>query len=85
MPLDKDNAEHRQMSNNYDDKYGGQALYNKAVRPIVHGTYHAGRFINSGNSEEWARAKDQYSNIGTGQTQTEYLQQHREEAKKNQK
>ena len=75
MPLDKDNAELGQISNNYDDKYAEQG---KAVRPIIHGTCHAGRSINSGNSEEWARPKDQYSTSGTSQPQAEYLQKHRE-------
>ena len=29
----------------------------------MHGTYHAGRAVTSGNGEEWARAKDQYSKV----------------------
>lgn len=81
MPLDKDNASHRGLSNDLDKKYCGQGWYDKAVRPVIHGTYHTGRFVNSGNAEEWARAKDQYSKIGSGQTQTEYLKAHRESKK----
>lgn len=78
MPIDKDNPKHRGVSNNLDSKYGGKAWYDCAARPIIHGTYHAGRYINSGNEEEWARAKDQFSKVGTGQTQTEYLKAHRD-------
>lgn len=83
MPLDKDNASHRNFSNNLDAAHGGKAWYDLAARPVIHGTYHAGRFCNSGNAEEWARAKDQFSAVGSGQTQAEYLKVHREaEAKK---
>merc|ERR1712112_626796 len=81
MPLEKDNPGHRNVSNNLDNKYKDSAVWNKVVRPVVHGTYHTGRAVTSGNTEEWARAKDQFSKVGTGQTQTEYLKQHREEAK----
>lgn len=78
MPLDRDNMGHRNFSNNLDSAHTGKAWYDLAARPIVHGAYHAGRFVNSGNPEEWARAKDQFSKFGTGQTQTEYLKAHRE-------
>lgn len=81
MPLDKDNPSHRGFSDNLDNKYSGQSWYDKAARPIIHGTYHAGRYLNSSNPEEWARAKDQFCSVGTGQTQTEYLKAHREQAK----
>lgn len=77
MPLDKDNKSHRDFSVKLDDKYSGGATYDKFVRPVIHGTYHAGRFINSGNPEEWARSKDQFSKVGTGQQRTEYLAEHR--------
>lgn len=80
--MDKDNSNHRDMSNNLDKKYCGQSWYDKAARPIIHGTYHTGRYLNSGNAEELARAKDQFSCVGTGQTQTEYLKAHRDAQKK---
>jgi len=81
MPLEKDNPKHRDTSNKMDVKYKDSAVWNKVARPVVHGTYHAARFVNSGNSEEWARAKDQFSKVGSGQTQTDYLAQHRAKAK----
>lgn len=82
MPLDKDNSGHRAMSNNLDTKFSGQGWYDKAARPVIHGTYHAGRFVGSGNPEEWARAKDQFCCVGSGQSQTEYLKAHRDAQKK---
>ena len=44
-------------------RHSGDRRYDKAVRPVVHGTYHTARAISSGNGEEWARAKDQYSKV----------------------
>lgn len=82
MSLEKDNPKHRNFSNNLDAKFSGKALYDKAVRPIMHGVYHAGRSATSLNSAEWARAKDQFCTVGTGQSQTDYLKAHQEAAKK---
>merc|ERR1711915_900938 len=62
-------------------QYKDSATWNKVVRPVVHGTYHTARSLRSSNPEEWARAKDQFSKVGTGQTRTEYLAQHRAQAK----
>lgn len=78
MPLDKDNVSHRDFSSYLDSKYSGKAWYDNAARSIIHGTYHAGRYSISKNGEELARAKDQFSKFGSGQTQTEYLKAHRE-------
>ena len=39
-------------------------MYDKYVRPVVHGVYHAARGIKSGNRAEWDRAKDQFSKVG---------------------
>lgn len=78
MPLEKDNPSLRDMSNKLDAAHCGKAWYDKAVRPIIHGTYHAARALGSSNAEEWARAKDQYGTFGTGQSQTEYLKAYRE-------
>lgn len=79
MPLDKDNQSHRGMSNNLDAKYCGKPFYDKVARPVIHGTYHAGRYVANGlNPEELARSKDQFSKFGTGQSQTDYLKAHRE-------
>lgn len=77
LGLDKDNPSHRNLSNQLDAKCGDSGVYNKIVRPVVHGTYHAARFVNSGNPEELARAKDQISKFGTGQQHTDYLKAHR--------
>lgn len=86
MPLDKDNPSHRNLSEKLDDKFSGNALYDKGVRPLVHGGYHAGRYLNSGNPEEWARTKDQLSKVGTGEQRTDYLNEHRAlQADKNKK
>ena len=63
MPLDKDNPGHRATSDKWDAKYGGGPIYDRVTRPIVHGTYHAGRYLRSGNAEEWARSKDQFSKV----------------------
>lgn len=84
MPLDKDNRTHRNFSDKLDDKFCGGAKFDKVVRPVLHSTYHAARFVNGGcgNPEEWARAKDQLSKLGTGQKRTEYLEQHRALQKK---
>ncbi|XP_055321019.1 uncharacterized protein LOC129577636 [Sitodiplosis mosellana] len=81
MPLDKDNAGHRDFSNRLDAKFTGNSFYDKAARPIIHGAYHAGRYVRSSNPEEMARAKDQFSKFGTGQSQTEYLAVYREQQK----
>lgn len=79
MPLDKDNSSHRGFSNNLDAKYGGNPLYDKVARPVIHGTYHAGRYVGNGlNPEELARSKDQFCTFGTGQSQSDYLKAHRE-------
>lgn len=95
MPLEKDNPSHRAISIKLDDSLSGKGWYDKAVRPIVHGTYHACRALPkidiekhgedllptvtiNNNKEEWARAKDQYSKVGTGQSQTEYLKIYRD-------
>lgn len=72
LDLDPDNPDHRRISNELDAEYRGEEWYDKVMRPIIHGTYHTGRFMNSGNKEEWSRAKDQYSKFGTGQTNSEY-------------
>lgn len=85
MPLDKDNAGHRNLSDQLDAKFGGKSFYDKVERPIIHGAYHAGRYVRSSNPEEWARAKDQFGKFGTGQSQTEYLQKHREQVQREQK
>lgn len=78
--LDPDNASHRSFSNNLDERFKDSGAYNRFARPVIHGTYHAGRFaFNGGNQEEWARAKDQFSKFGTGQQQTEYLKAHRQQ------
>ena len=77
MPLDKDNAGHRDLSNQLDAKFCGNGFYDKVARPIIHGAYHTGRYVRSSNPEELARAKDQFSKFGTGQSQTEYLKAHR--------
>ena len=64
MPLDKDNQSHRQTSDNWDARFGGSSWYTHAARPVIHGVYHAGRFVTGGgNPEEWARAKDQFSKV----------------------
>ena len=67
MPLDKDNASHRSLSDKLDAMPRGplnQAMYERFDRPIIHGVYHAGRFVTGGgNPEEWARAKDQFSKV----------------------
>lgn len=77
MPLEKDDPDDRARSDRWDEKYGGNPLYDKAARPIIHSVYHAGRAVKYDNPEEWAQAKDQLSKFGTGQSQTEYLQAHR--------
>ena len=79
--LDKDNPQHRGWSNKLDNKFGGGPIYEKAVRPVIHGGYHAGRYVSSRNPEEWARSKDQFSKVGTGQQRTDYLKAHREQKK----
>ena len=67
MPLDKDNASHRSFSDKLDAMSRSpidQAIYEGVQRPIIHGVYHAGRFVTGGgNPEEWARAKDQFSKV----------------------
>ena len=64
MPLDKDNPNHRKTSEDLDARFGDSAVYTKAVRPVVHGVYHAGRYVFNGrNPEEWARSKDQFSKV----------------------
>lgn len=75
--LDPDNKSHRGFSNSLDRRFGNNRLYNNFARPVVHGAYHAGRFVNSRNPEEWARSKDQFSKFGTGQQQSDYLRAHR--------
>ena len=82
MPLEKDNAAHRGISNNLDAKYGGGTMYEKLVRPVMHGVYHTARGIGSGNTQEFARAKDQFSKVGTGQQRSDYLKAHQEAATK---
>lgn len=77
--LDKDNPSHRSASNNLDERFKNSGAYNRFARPVIHGTYHAGRFVNSRNPEEWARAKDQFSKFGTGQQRTDYLKAHRQQ------
>ncbi|KAL5254365.1 hypothetical protein ACHWQZ_G013973 [Mnemiopsis leidyi] len=71
--LEKDNPSHRSLSDKLDKKHGGKPLYEKFVRPVVHGVYHAARGIKSGNGAEWDRAKDQFSKVGSGQQRTDYL------------
>ena len=68
----------RGFSDRLDNSFGGGPIYEKAVRPVIHGVYHAGRGLESGNAAEIARAKDQFSKIGTGEQRTEYLKAHRE-------
>ena len=67
MPLDKDNASHRSLSDKLDAVPRTpmeQAGYETLTRPIIHGVYHAGRYLTGGgNPEEWARAKDQFSKV----------------------
>ena len=82
MPLEKDNAKHRSMSNNMDNKHSGKGWYDKGVRPVIHGAYHAGRCVTSGNQAECARAKDQFSKVGSGQQRTDYLKAHGNAGKK---
>lgn len=77
LDLDPDNPEHRKISDDLDAKYIGEEWYDKVFRPIIHGTYHTGRFVNSGNKDEWSRAKDQYSKFGTGQTNFEYYKEYK--------
>lgn len=75
--LDPDNPSHRSLSNRLDDRFANSRLYNNYARPVIHGTYHAGRYVGGRNPEEWARAKDQFSKFGTGQQRTDYLRAHR--------
>ncbi len=86
MPLEKDNPKHRDWSNTLDEKYGDNKAYTHVVRPIVHGAYHAARYADGGfnNEAEWSRAKDQFSRIGTGQNQTEYLKAHQQQQQQQQ-
>ena len=66
MPLDKDNPDHRNFSDRLDALPRSPmdaAIYNRFQRPIIHGVYHAARFVSSGNPEEWARSKDQFSKV----------------------
>ena len=60
MPLDKDNPGHRAFSDWMDGKMEGGRIYDRVTRPIVHGAYHAGQYMASGNDEKWARSKDQF-------------------------
>ena len=83
MSLDKDNKAHRNISDKMDATCGGGTIYEKAARPLVHGAYHAARGAYSGNDAEFARAKDQFSKVGTGEQRTEYLKAHQEGQKKN--
>lgn len=86
MPLPKDNPIDRGRSDKWDAEHGGKWWYEKAARPVVHGVYHAARgaglIEDTPNYEDLVRAKDVFSAIGTGQTQTEYLKIYREEQKK---
>ncbi len=82
MPLEKDNPSHRSFSNKLDSKFGGGPIYERVTRPLIHGTYHAARAIDSGNAAEWARAKDQYSALGKGQPRPEYLKEYKAGEKK---
>ena len=70
----------RGFSDRLDNSFGGGPIYEKAVRPVIHGVYHAGRGFESGNAAEIARAKDQFSKIGTGEQRPEYLKAHQEAA-----
>lgn len=79
--LVKDHPDHRNFSNYLDEKLEGRPLYEKGARPLIHGTYHAGRSILYQNEAEWARAKDQYSAVFTGQPRTEYLKAYKEQNK----
>lgn len=69
------------MSDKLDQKFKNNPLYEKFARPAIHGAYHAGRYVKRGNPEEWARAKDQLSKVGTGQQRTDYLNAHRNQKK----
>jgi len=80
--LERDNPSHRGWSNTLDNKFEDSKFDQEYARPSIHGTYHAGRYLGSGNSAEWARAKDQFSKIGTGEQRTDYLRQHNAQQKK---
>lgn len=76
--MQEDNPRHRALSDRLDDELTGNRFYDRAIRPIIHGSYHAARFFGyqaqqSNDPEEWARSKDQFSKIGSGQAQTHYL------------
>lgn len=76
--LDPDNESDRGLSDKLDGMFEGNPGYERFDRPLIHGTYHAARYLFNGqNPEEWARAKDQYSKFGTGQQRTEYLEAYR--------
>ena len=92
--LQPDNPSHRSFSNKMDEICGDSPAYDKYVRPVVHGAYHAARYVDSidvdfqlkplsvdinVNSEEWARSKDQLSKFGTGQAKTDYLKEVRDQ------
>lgn len=76
MSLEEDNHDHSEVYNNLDTNYSGQSWYDKAVRPIIHGTYHAGRYVKSGNPEKLFRSMDQFACFGSEQSQTEYYKAH---------
>lgn len=68
-----DNPEHRKLSNCLDKKFGGKRFYDKAVRPLIHGTYHAARYFGyeakkSFDPEEKARAKELFNKFGKSVT-----------------
>lgn len=79
--LDPDNKAHRSISDKLDKKFEDSKAWNNFARPVVHGAYHAGRYVGSGNPAELARSKDQFSKFGTGQQRTDYLQAHRNQSK----
>lgn len=66
MPLEKDNETHRSISNKLDECLAGYDIYDKFARPLVHGSYHTIRYLNTDNLDEWTRAKEQFSSIGNG-------------------
>ena len=61
--LEEDNEGHRNFSDWLDEKFGGGTVYEGGFRPLIHGAYHAGRAVWSGNGAEWDRAKDQFSKV----------------------
>ena len=67
---DENKRTRRTWYDDLDTEFNNSVFYKEFAKPILRAGVHVGRYLITGNEEEWIRAKDQLGKTGTGRSKT---------------